>query len=84
MARVVKVARGMPAWRTVATTDVTTGEAKAQVHPRRPQFQALFATQGASGNGGEISYMVAIHVEASKKDGFGKSKGTHLVPASWK
>jgi len=42
VARVMEMSRGVAARRTIATTDVTTAQAKPEMNPRRAQFQALF------------------------------------------
>src|SRR5437868_13073858 len=59
--RVMKMSRGMAARRAIATADVTTAQAEPKMNPRRAQFQALFTTRSASGDGVETGQVLTAH-----------------------
>ena len=57
----MEVLGGVPARRTVTTADVAARQAEAQMNPRRPRLQALFAAQSSGRNLLEIDYMFTDH-----------------------
>lgn len=71
MPRRVKMARGMPVLRVVATADVATRQTHAQVYPRVPHLQALFATVGIGVAGHDLVEMgaIMIHTESLHESG---------------
>src|SRR6266446_3443757 len=58
VARVMEMLRGVAAWRTIATADMTTAQAETKVNPRRAQLQTLFATGSASWNGLDVGHVL--------------------------
>src|SRR6185436_8549802 len=51
MGRVREMFCGMMIERAVTTTDMTTGQTKTKMHPKRSKLQAFFTSLSASGNG---------------------------------
>ena len=61
VSRVLEMARGVAARRTVATADVAAGQAEAQVDPAHARFQALLTPRGARGHRLDADLVLTDH-----------------------